>query len=210
MLSPFPYIPYLIFNKILRFLSQCFTRHKKYTSQDADELILIFIAIALDPKVIDAVLDTHIAACIAHSLTLYSTDEDFFEVIISLLFALCPLSPFCLPPCHPSPCQLSTQHPSTLSPFSISLPPCHPSTSITLLQPPCPPSSTEHPPCHSHTFSLIHPIHPQLTQTIARYFLLRLPNTSLSTPCCSLMMTITMHICMEIFVASSFSFFRYY
>ncbi|KAG0717118.1 hypothetical protein GWK47_055090 [Chionoecetes opilio] len=66
-----------VLHMLLRLLSQCFTRHKNYTCQDADELIVIFTAIALDPKTIDAALDYHIVACISHTLTLYSSDDHF-------------------------------------------------------------------------------------------------------------------------------------
>ncbi|KAK8389852.1 hypothetical protein O3P69_009091 [Scylla paramamosain] len=64
---------------LLRFLSQWLIRYKNYTAKDVDDLLLIFLIIGLDPKVIDNALDADIGACITHTLKLYSSDKEFFQ-----------------------------------------------------------------------------------------------------------------------------------
>lgn len=68
--------------KVLRFLSVCFANQEKNADQHPDELILLLIALGLDPNMIDGGLNTHIGACISRILTWYSTDEDFMQVMM--------------------------------------------------------------------------------------------------------------------------------
>ncbi|XP_045102837.1 uncharacterized protein LOC123499187 isoform X8 [Portunus trituberculatus] len=65
---------------LLRFLSRWLVSYKNYTAKDVDDLLLIFLLIGLDPKVIDSNLEPHIAACITHTLNLYSSDQEFSQV----------------------------------------------------------------------------------------------------------------------------------
>ncbi|XP_045102830.1 uncharacterized protein LOC123499187 isoform X2 [Portunus trituberculatus] len=64
---------------LLRFLSRWLVSYKNYTAKDVDDLLLIFLLIGLDPKVIDSNLEPHIAACITHTLNLYSSDQEFSQ-----------------------------------------------------------------------------------------------------------------------------------
>nr|XP_053627834.1 uncharacterized protein LOC128685363 isoform X4 [Cherax quadricarinatus] len=53
---------------------------KKYESKDADNLICMYLAIGLDPRMIDVGMDNHIANCVANTLSLYTSDESFYQV----------------------------------------------------------------------------------------------------------------------------------
>ncbi|XP_053627832.1 uncharacterized protein [Cherax quadricarinatus] len=57
---------------------------KKYESKDADNLICMYLAIGLDPRMIDVGMDNHIANCVANTLSLYTSDESFYQYVQSL------------------------------------------------------------------------------------------------------------------------------
>ncbi|XP_042218974.1 uncharacterized protein LOC121864120 isoform X3 [Homarus americanus] len=69
-----------ILTMLLQLLSIILTNSKMYSENDLDELIFIFLAIGLDPKVIDTSLDSQISTCICHALNLYASDEIFYQV----------------------------------------------------------------------------------------------------------------------------------
>ncbi|XP_042218973.1 uncharacterized protein LOC121864120 isoform X2 [Homarus americanus] len=83
-----------ILTMLLQLLSIILTNSKMYSENDLDELIFIFLAIGLDPKVIDTSLDSQISTCICHALNLYASDEIFYQRVEGLVEQITSYSEF--------------------------------------------------------------------------------------------------------------------
>ncbi|XP_037772822.1 uncharacterized protein LOC119568395 [Penaeus monodon] len=70
---------------MLQFLGVLLTHWRKCSEDDLDELIKIFVAVGLDPTVINTGLDLQIATCISRTLSLYPSQHVFFQRVQGLV-----------------------------------------------------------------------------------------------------------------------------
>ncbi|XP_047502796.1 uncharacterized protein LOC125048241 isoform X2 [Penaeus chinensis] len=70
---------------MLQFLGVLLTHSRKCSDDDLDELMKIFVAIGLDPTVINTGLDLQVATCISRTLSLYPSQQVFFQRVQGLV-----------------------------------------------------------------------------------------------------------------------------
>lgn len=70
---------------MLQFLQVLLTHSRKCSEDDLDELIKIFVAIGIDPMVINTGLDLQVSTCISRTLNLYPSQLAFFQRVQGLV-----------------------------------------------------------------------------------------------------------------------------